>query len=520
MKVGYRWLQDYITFPWEVEELADRLTAIGTAVDGIAPVFKTFTGVVAARITAVTPHPDRSGLHVLRVDHGGGESVVVAGAPNCRTGIVVPLARPGATLPSIEGSLDVRTFAGVESQGMCCSERDLGLSDDHAGLMELTEEDIAPGTDIWEALELDEVSLSFELTPNRPDCLSVMGIAREIGALVGGRLRRPESFPVELKDSASDHLSVEIEDPAGCPRYAGRLVRGGRIGPSPFWLKRRLISAGMRPINNAVDVTNYVMLETGQPLHAFDWTKFASGRVVVRAAVAGEEFTTLDGETRRMPADAVMITDGERILAIGGVMGGLDSEVAGTTTDFLLESASFTAARVRRTRVRLGLATESALRFEKGVDPNGVVYALDRAAALLADLTGGSVLAGAVDEYMNPVDPVKLSLDPERVNRLLGTTMSSPTMIDFLSKLEFGVMPGKTVAVAVPTFRPDVTREVDLVEEIGRLYGFEKIPVNRRAAGHLLTRRSPRLDGEERVRSLLEGMGFSEIVCNSLIDPG
>jgi phenylalanyl-tRNA synthetase beta chain len=520
MQVGLRWLFDYVTIPWDVAELAERLTAIGTAVERIEPVFERFTGVVVARIVAVEKLPARPDLRVLTVDDGAGRRRVVSGAPNAQSGLLVPYARPGARLPSSpDEAVGVRTFAAVESEGVCCSEHDLGLSEDHSGLMELDPEEFTIGRNAWDALELDEVSLSFDLTPNRADCLSVFGLAREVGALVGSRIRRPEFHLVETAEPTASHLTVRIEDPEGCPRYAGRLVRNGQIRPSPFWLRRRLRGAGMRAINNAVDITNFVMLETGQPLHAFDWSQFASREVVVLSARGNEEFTTLDDKTRTLPASAVMITDGGRFVAIGGVMGGRDSEVSETTADFLIESAYFNPARIRRTRKRLDLATESAIRFERGVDPNGVGYALDRAADLFAKLTGGELLAGAVDNYPSPISPPKLELDAEFVNRFLGTSMSTPTMIAMLANVEFGVVPGKPAVVTVPTFRPDVTREVDLTEEIARLYGYEKIPINRRAAGTLPTRRSLPWGVEQRLRDLVEGAGFTEIICNSLIDP-
>jgi phenylalanyl-tRNA synthetase beta chain len=291
------------------------------------------------------------------------------------------------------------------------------------------------------------------------------------------------------------------------------------VRQSPFWLKRCIRSAGMRPINNAVDITNFVMLETGQPLHAFDWNKFPDGRVLVRAAASGETFVTLDNVTRTLPNGAVMITNGATPVAIGGVMGGADSEVTGDTTDFMIESAYFSPQATRRTRTRLGMATESALRFEKGVDPNGVRFALDRAADLFAKLTGGSVLAGAVDAYPAPVEPVRLDLDPEHVNRILGTNLSTPSMIDILGNLEFGVVTGKTASITVPTFRPDVTREIDLVEEIARIHGYDKIPVNRHGAGMLPTPREKRHRAYRKCREILEGLGFTEIVTNSLTDP-
>jgi len=520
MKVGYNWLREYIAFDWTPEELANRLTAVGTAVDGITPVFEPFTMVTIGRIEQCDVHPRRPELRVLIVDLKAGKKQMVSGAPNCRIGLLVAAALPGAELPGLKGeTLGVREIDGVRSEGMCCSEKELGISDDGSVLMELDPEEYTVGANLWDALELDDVSISFDLTPNRSDCLSVIGIAREIAALSGGRVRRPEIKLQEATQGAAEVLRVEIEDAAGCPRYAGRLVKGGMVKSSPFWLKRCIRSAGMRPISNAVDITNFVMLETGQPLHAFDWSKFPDGRVLVRAATAGETFVTLDGNKRNLPNGAVMITNGREAVAIGGVMGGADSEVTRDTVDFLIESAHFSPTATRRTRTRLGMATESALRFEKGVDPNGVRFALDRAAELFARLTGGSVLAGAVDAYPTPIEPVRLDLDPERVNRILGTTLSTPSMIDILGNLEFGVVPGKTASITVPTFRPDVTREIDLVEEIARIHGYDKIPVNRRSAGMLPTPREPRYTAFNQCRDILEGMGLTEIVTNSLSDP-
>ncbi len=519
MKLGYRWLQDYITIPWEPEELAQRLTSIGTAVDGLSPVFERFHGVVAARIVATDTVPGDPHLRILTVEDGIAKRTVVSGAPNAQTGLLVPYARVGAKLPGLPEPVGTRKFGNIESEGVCCSERELGLTDDHTGLMALDAETISIGSDLWQALELEDTTISFELTPNRGDCLSVIGIAREVGALVGSRVRRPEFHVSEVSEPAAGLVRVSIADPDGCWRYAGRLVLGGRVRQSPWWLKHRLRSAGLRPINNAVDVTNFVMMETGQPLHAFDWSKFKSGEVLVSASSGGEQFITLDDKPRKLPAKTVMITDGGTPLAIGGIMGGQNSEVSPVTSDFLLESACFNPVRIRRARKQLDINTDASQRFERGVDPNGAVFALDRAADLLSRLTGGRLLSGVIDNYPSPVAPRKLELDAEWVNRCLGTTMATPKMIDVLASLEFGVVTGKNAVVTVPTFRPDVTRPIDLVEEIARVYGYEKIPTNKRAAGMQPTHRNPRVKWETRLRDVVEGLGYTQIVCNSLVDP-
>jgi phenylalanyl-tRNA synthetase beta chain len=519
MKLGYRWLQDYISIPWGPAELAERLTGIGTAVDGLSPVFERFHGVVIARIVGTDTVPGDPHLRVLTIEDGISKKTVVSGAPNVQHGLLVPYARVGAKLPGAQEPVGTRKFGNVESEGVVCSERDLGLTDDHEGLMALDPEEHSVGQDLWQALGLDDTTISFELTPNRGDCLSVMGIAREIGALVGSRVRRPEIHLAEVAEPVDKQVRVSIADPDGCWRYAGRLILGGRVRQSPWWLKHRLRSAGLRPINNAVDVTNFVMMETGQPLHAFDWSKFTSGEVLVNAADGGEEFVTLDDKPRKLPEKSVMITDGGRPVAIGGIMGGQSSEVSPLTSDFLIESACFNPERIRRSRKKLDLNTDASQRFERGVDPNGAPYAVDRAADLLVKLTGGRLLSGVVDEYPNPVAPLKLELDAEWVNRCLGTTMATPKMIDILASLEFGVVTGKMAVVTVPTFRSDVTKPIDLVEEIARVYGYEKIPINKRAAGMQPTHRNPRVKWESRIQDAVEGLGYTQIVSNSLIDP-
>lgn len=519
MKLGYRWLQDYITIPWEPSELAERLTGIGTAVDGLSPVFERFHGVVVARIVATDTVPGDPHLRVLTIEDGISKKTVVSGAPNVQNGLLVPYARVGAKLPGLAEPVGSRKFGNIESEGVCCSEKELGLTDDHSGLMVLDAEVLAIGLDLWQALELEDTSISFELTPNRGDCLSVMGIAREIGALVGSKVRKPEFHLSEVAETAEKLVRVTIADTDGCWRYAGRLILGGRVRQSPWWLKHRLRSAGLRPISNAVDVTNFVMMETGQPLHAFDWGKFKSGEVLVNASSGGEEFITLDDKPRKLPEKTVMITDGGAPLAIGGIMGGQNSEVSAMTSDFLIESACFNPVHIRRSRKKLDLNTDASQRFERGVDPNGVIYALDRASDLLSKLTGGRLLSGAVDSYPNPVTAQKLELDAEWVNRCLGTTMATPKMIDVLASLDFGVVTGKNAVVTVPTFRPDVTKPIDLVEEIARVYGYEKIPTNKRAAGMQPTHRNPRVKWESRLRDAVEGLGYTQIVCNSLVDP-
>jgi len=518
MQIAYSWLKEYIAFDFSPDELADRLTMIGTAVERITPLYERFSGVIIGRVEQVEKHRQQTHLSICALNTGSGRCTVVCGAPNVHPGQYSPYAPPGARLPGGK-TVSMAEIAGVASAGFLCSEAEMGLSEEGDRLMVLDPEKAEAGMDVWEFLALDDWTLQFELTPNRPDCLSALGIAREIGALAGTKLRRPTVDVAEGDGPAAERVKIEIADREGCPRYAARVIDNIQIAPSPFWLKRRLHSAGIRAINNIVDITNYVMMETGQPLHAFDLAKFKKPQVVVRAARNGEPFATLDGETRRLSADAVMITDGKDAVAIGGVMGGRDSEVSEETKTVLLESAYFNPIRIRRTRKFLGLDTESAIRFEKGVDPNGVDFALHRAAALLADLAGGQVLSGAVDCYPEPIEPLRINVRPNRVNKLIGIDLASPKMIDILSSLEFGVAAGKTIAVTVPTFRPDVTREVDLIEEIARISNYEEIPVKRQAAGRIPTPTNPTICFEAKLREILAGEGLYEVITNSLVDP-
>lgn len=361
--------------------------------------------------------------------------------------------------------------------------------------------------------------LSFDITPNRGDCLSALGIAREIAALKRSLIHRPKVEIKETAERAEELVSITIEDPDACPRYAARVIKGVKIGASPWWIQHRLLASGMRCINNVVDITNYVMLEYGHPLHAFDYDNFSRKQVVVRRARDGEVFRTLDGVDRKLNRDVLLITDGNEPVAIGGIMGGERSEVSESTTTVLLESAYFSPSVIRRGRRYLELQSESQTRFERGADPNIVPIALDRAASLIEKYASGQIAAGTVDAYPKPIDPLKLELRPGRVNQILATELSSPNMIDILKSLEFKVTPGKNILVEVPTFRPDVTREIDLIEEIARIHGYENIPVRMIAGGGLVVARDQQEEFAAYIRSALVAQGYFEIVTNSIVDP-
>ena len=517
MQIGYKWLTELVDFEWDAVELCDRLTMAGVACGVAGPVFEKFSGVVVGKIKSVKPHPENDKLKVCEVDTGIKTVITACGAPNVKVGMKSAFAATGAVLP---GGLEITPVdkGGVKSEGMLCSEKELGLSDEGSVIMQI-DKSYKIGSDLWEKMELDEPLIEFELTPNRPDCMSAIGIAREIAALAGTKLKRPEFELNEIEKEASELVKIDIEDAEACPRYSARIIDNVKIAPSPFWLKRKLVSAGVRPINNVVDITNLVLMEYGQPLHAFDYKLFSMPQILVRLAKPKEKFVTLDGEERILESDDILITDATTPVALGGIMGGLNTEVNADTKTILLESAHFHSINICRTRKRLGMASESSIRFEKGADPNIVGEACNYAAWLLSELAGGKVLNGLVDCYPNVIEPLEIELRPARVNQILATDITAPQMIDILSSLEFGVQTGKMISVSVPTFRPDCTREIDLIEEIGRIYGYDKIGTDLRASGNLLTERKPQEIVLAKIRENLTRQGLYEILTVNMIDP-
>jgi phenylalanyl-tRNA synthetase beta chain len=482
-------------------------------VEALEEVAPDFSGVVAARVTKVEPHPQAERLRVTEVEDDRAVYRVVCGAPNVAAGKLYAFAPPGAVIAGGQ-KIKPAKLRGVASEGMLLAEDEMGLSPDHGGLMEIPQ-DLALGRDVAAALNLADVILEVAVTPNRPDCLSVLGLAREAAALLDRPLRHPEVIVAEVAEPAHPLAKVTIIDAVGCPRYAARLLLDLTVGPSPFWLRRRLQLAGLRAINNLVDVTNYVLLEFGQPLHAFDFKRLLGGEIVVRRPLQGESvFATLDGQERPLTRDTLLICDKEKPVALAGVMGGLESEVTGATRQVLIESAYFDPGAIRRTSKRLGLSTESSYRFERGVDPGGTIHALERAAQLMAELGGGRVTAGRIDAYPQPVYRPRLSLRVSRANAVLGTAMPGEEMRRLLTRLHLPAVKKDedTLEVQAPSFRGDLEREIDLIEEIARLSGYEKIPVTA-PRGELTTRRpgtEARLRGE--ARQILLGQGFFETV--------
>ena len=401
MKITYNWLKEYADFPWDWPELVERLTMAGLEREGVEDLGQRYAGIAVGQVLQRQPHPHADRLSLCQVDVGNATRPIVCGAPNVAPGQKVAVVLPGGRLP--DGTQIRKTrIRGVESEGMICSQAELGLGPDAEGILVLPDE-LQVGAPFAAQVGLAEVVLDFEVTPNRPDCLSLLGIAREVRALTGAPLRLPPHAVAEAGPPTVSSAAVSIEDPQGCPRYVARLIRNVRIGPSPLWLQHRLRAVGMRPINNVVDATNLVMLELGQPLHAFDLGRLAGSRIAVRRARPGEELETLDGARRPLDEEILVIADGEKPVAVAGVMGGLHSEVTARTADILLESAYFSPAAVRRGRVRLGLHTEASMRFERGADWEMAPLAGDRAALLIAQLAGGQVAPAPLDVYPRPL---------------------------------------------------------------------------------------------------------------------
>ncbi|TYP49818.1 phenylalanine--tRNA ligase subunit beta [Thermosediminibacter litoriperuensis] len=525
MKVSLKWMMEYVDYRGSVEELAKRLTMSGSSAESIEYPGRDIKNVVVGEIIKIEKHPDSDKLLVTIVNVGDRALQIITGAHNIKEGDRVAVALPGAI---IEGGIEIKVqnIKGLESQGMLCSAKELGL-DDHglpedmkSGLLILPE-DAPVGNDIKDYIGLEDAVIDFELTPNRPDCLSIVGMAREAAATFNIPLT-PVS--INLKEESGeripDKVNVTVEARDLCKRYIARIIKDVKIKPSPLWMQRRLQVCGIRPINNIVDITNYVMLELGQPLHAFDYDKLTGGSIIVRRGNNGEKITTLDGQVREISEDTLVIADKKGPVALAGIMGGAETEVSAETRTVLLESANFWGPNIRRTSRRLGIRTEASLRFEKGIDPNLASMAAERACELIERLGAGRVLKGCVDVYPEPVLPGKLPLRVDRLNALLGTEISKEQMVDILRRLEIeAIEESDQTFVIIPTFRADITQEADLAEEIARIYGYDNLPST--LPGSIATcgklNRNQKLVDE--IKQTLTGCGFSEIYTYSFISP-
>ncbi|MEA2115639.1 MAG: phenylalanine--tRNA ligase subunit beta [Thermodesulfobacteriota bacterium] len=518
MKFTLSWLSKYVSIDGlNPDQMADRLTMLGLEVDVVQKLYKGLESIVTARVLSVQKHPNADRLTLCEVEVGDETVPVVCGAPNVRAGLITAIARPGVGLPDGH-KIKKAKVRGEVSMGMLCSWRELGLSEDHAGIMEL-DSSLDSGRSLVDVLDLDDTMIEIDLTPNRPDCASVLGVAREVAGFTHQAITPPVTKAPVLDGSGID-FSVTIEEPELCPRYAARKLTGVVIKPSPWWLQRQLMAVGMRPINNVVDITNFVMLEYGQPLHAFDFEKLAGKAIVVRCPRENEKtFTTLDDTDRELSPDMLMICDSDKIVAVAGVMGGLDSEVTDATTELLLESACFNPVSIRRTARILNLPSEASYRFERGVDPDGILNAMERAVQLMCELADAQVVVGGVDEYPGKKDLLKLDLRVLRVNELLGTDLTSDQVADYLRAIEIDVTDKEEniLQVTVPSFRVDIEREVDLVEEIARLVGYNEIPTSLPA----ITMDYPQRDQLRLLRqvtgSIFTALGFFEAINYSFV---
>ncbi len=477
MKAPLSWLKDFVEIQVDMKTYAHALTLSGSKVEGIEDPGASISKVVIGKILSMEPHPDADKLKVTQVDVGTEVLQVVTGAPNVKTGDYIPLALPGAKLPG--GEVKPSKLRGIESFGMMCSINELNLTRDYLpdapeyGVYVFQNEPKV-GKDVVEVLGLEPVA-DFEITSNRPDCLSIVGLALESAVTLGSTFVRPAiSVKEEGAGKASDYISVSIDNTELCSRYAARVVTDVRIGPSPDWMQKRLAAAGMRPINNIVDITNYVMLEMGQPMHAFDLRCVQGDEIIVRTALENEKIITLDGQERKLDASMLVISDKNRPVAIAGVMGGENSEVTANTATLLLESANFNGASVRITSKKVGIRSEASGRFEKGLDVENVISAVNRAAQLIEELGAGKVVPGIVDCYPVKAQPVNIKLDADNINRLLGTGIDREWMLNLFEKLEFGVE-RESMMLSVPSFRSDIHEEADLAEEIARFYDYNNI---------------------------------------------
>jgi len=519
MKVSLKWLSEYVAIKLTPQELAERLTMAGIEVQGV----QTMGGwekMLVGEVIEVNPHPDADRLKLATVNLGTQQLTVVCGAPNIAVGQRVPFARVGAQL--IDGhtgemlTLKPAKIRGILSEGMVCSEKELGISDSHEGIMVLPSE--APvGVPLSEYL--GDTIFDLDVTPNRPDCLCLMGIAREVAALTGEEVHLPEIDYQEEEQSIDSFISVDITAPELCPRYCASLVTGITISSSPVWLQQRLRNYGMRPINNVVDITNYVMLEYGQPLHAFDYHKLSGHKIIVRRAKNGETITTLDEVGRTLNKDILVIADGEKPVAIAGIMGGLESEVTDETTAILLESANFDQATIRRGARHFQLPSEASVRFEKRLSRELPLVALKRATRLFHELAHGKVAKGVVDVYPGKVKPEGILISAEEVKRLAGLDVNIDEIVRVLTSLGFECRQTSVPSQALvfsPYWRSDINYAADLVEEVVRIIGYDKIPTTMLSATLPEREPGPRLELREKIRGIMVGLGFQEVLTYSL----
>lgn len=516
MNLPLSWLKDYMnTDGISEKEYADRLTMSGSIVEGIKNLGAEFKNVVVGKITKIEKHPDADKLVVCQVDVGDEEIQIVTGAPNVFEGAVVPVAKHKSTLP---GGVKITKgkLRGVMSFGMMCSTDELGISKERATGILILPDDTPIGEDITHTLGLDESVAEFEITSNRPDCMSIIGLARETAATFARDFKIPEIKTTGNDEDVNDYAAVEITDSKLCSRFTARAVKNVKIGPSPKWMQNRLTAAGLRAINNVVDITNYIMLEYGQPMHAYDLDHVEGRKIIVRDAGNGEMLETLDDKPRELRSGMIAISDEKRAIGVAGVMGGANSEVTDDTTTVLFESACFNPVLVRRGAKALGMRTDASALFEKGLDSENCLPAINRACELLQDMGGGEVVGGVIDVYPVKKQNTVLPFEPEKINKFLGTDIPESDMIEYLGRLEFEVKDGNVI---VPTFRGDIESMADIAEEVARLYGYDNLPVTMMQGRVVVGGKTFKQKIVDSIKNTLTGCGLYEAMTYSFIDP-
>ncbi len=524
MKLPMSWLSDYMDMTGITpKEYSDRMTMSGSKVEGVENLGAELDKVVAGKVLTCEDHPDSDHLHVCTVDAGTGETLqIVCGAPNVKAGIIVPVALHGSTLP---GGVKIKKgkLRGVVSNGMLCAHDELGISEGLLGYepeygILILPDDTPIGTDIKDIFGLNDNVVEFEITSNRPDCFSVIGLARESALTFDRKFTIPEVKFSENSEKIQDSISVEVLDKDKCKRYCARMVKNVKIGPSPKWMRERLNACGVRSINNIVDITNYVLLEYGQPMHAFDLRDIRDNKIIVRRAEDGEVIKTLDKQDRTLTSDDLVIADGKRAVAIAGVMGGFNSEVKDDTATVVFESATFDGASVRLTAQRAGLRTESSSRYEKGLDYNNTVPAVERACQLVEELGCGEVCGGMIDVMGNVTEKEPLPFRPEKINKFLGTDIPVEDMIKYFNGLEIAIDTDK-MTVTPPTFRPDLEGEADIAEEVARFYGYDKIPTTLLSGEATLGGKNADQRLNDKINQILCAEGMNEIYTMTFVSP-
>ncbi len=520
MRVSYDWLMDYIDPDMSPEDLAKRLTLAGVEVGAVERFGSSLPEVVVGQVKAITPHPGKSNLTLVDTDIGGKVLKIVCGAKNMRVGDKVPVAKPGSELPGGR-RIEEAVIYGTSSSGMLCSAQELGLELGPEDEILILDQSAKTGDLIEQVLGFNDQILCLELTPNRPDCLSMIGVAHEIAALNGKKVTMPRLSPDEIDQALNQVFKIRVEDPDLCPRYTARAVQGVEIGKSPLWMQLRLLKSGIRPINNVVDITNYVMWELGQPLHAFDMDLLKSNEILVRRAGRDELMVTLDGIERKLNPEVLVITDGKDPVALAGVMGGENTEIKDYTRAVLIEAASFNPTNIRRTARRYNLPSEASQRFEKGVNPEAVNWSQDRAALLISELAGGKVLRGTIDQNAEPYRKTVIRINPDKINRVLGLVIPVNEVIDILTRLDFMLeqKDNNDLEVTVPLRRADVTMEEDIIEEVVRLYGYEKIPITLPRGELLGNMQTTDEKLQSLIRDILTAGGYYECINYSFINP-